>query len=199
MNLDSLRSIYRLVATHTTNKVGRGVWNVFFIGSFAILGGFSGTGVVSAAAGIFAGDYLMNQKLADRIFFGEALGGIAGLILGLIISSVVVRGEAKITYSTNEKLIGAGQHWMIFAGIIWPCFAALACAFEPLLHIFGDNVGPYVALGIMMVILATIMILYDRVPKRFIIPIGIIGWMLTFILAIGLVFWTCSGILKMWR
>jgi hypothetical protein len=185
------------VAAHTASRFGRRAWNVFFIGSFAILGSFSGAGVVSAAAGIFAGDYLMNQKLADRIFLLDALGGMTGLIFGLIISSVVVREEAKTTYSSNEKLIGAGQHWMIFAGIIGPCLAALACAFEPLVQIFGDNVGCYVALGIMMAIFATIMILYDHVPKRFIIPIGIIGWMLTFILAMGLVFWACSGILKM--
>jgi hypothetical protein len=185
------------VAAHTASRFGRRAWSVFFIGSFAILGSFSGTGVVSAAAGIFAGNYLMNQKLADRIFFLDFLGGMAGLIFGLIISSIVVREEAKIKYGSNEKLIGAGQRWMIFTGIIWPCLAILACAFEPLVHIFGDKVGCYIALGIMMAIFATFMILYDHAPKRIIIPIGVIGWILTFILAMGLVFWACSGILKM--
>ncbi|HEY3931618.1 MAG TPA: hypothetical protein VGM58_04535 [Verrucomicrobiae bacterium] len=116
MDLDSLRSIYRLVAAHTTSSFAIKAWNVFFIGTFTILGSFSGAGLVSAVAGIFAGNYLMNQKLTDRIFLLDAFGGLVGLIFGLVISSVVVRGDAKIKYGTKEKLIGGGQRWMIFSG-----------------------------------------------------------------------------------
>jgi len=139
----------------------------------------------------------MNQKLADRIFLLDTLGGMAGLIFGLIISSVVVRGDAKTKYGPNEKFIGGGQRWMIFSGAIWPLLAALFCVFEPLNHIFGNSAGSYVALGIMMAIFVAAMVLYDRLPKRLIISIGVIGWILTFILAIGLVLWVYSGIFRM--
>jgi hypothetical protein len=131
------------------------------------------------------------------IFLLDLLGGVASFIFGLIIFSFVVRGDAKIKYGTKEKLIGGGQRWMIFSGAIWPLLAVLFCVFEPLDHIFGDSVGSYVALGILMAIFVAAMVLYDRLPNRFIIPVGIVGWILTLIIAIGLVLWVYSGIFRM--
>jgi hypothetical protein len=96
----------------------------------------------------------------------------------------------------NEKFISAGQRWMIFTGIVWPCFAGLALTGEPLLRVLGDNIGIYIILGIFMAIFATAMVLYDRLPDRFIIPVGVIGWILTIILAMGLVLWAYSGVFK---
>jgi hypothetical protein len=60
--------------------------------------------------------------------------------------------------------------------------------FEQLPRPFGEKYFVYVALGIVLAITAVSLFLYDRIPKRFIIPIGIVGWMLILSLVIWFFF-----------
>ena len=45
---------------------------------------------------------------------------------------------------------------------------------------------PYVIVGTIMAVAAVNMILYDRIPRKLLVPIGIAGWLL--VLAIGTCF-----------
>jgi hypothetical protein len=67
-------------------------------------------------------------------------------------------------------------------------FAALSLLFERLAQIVGEKAVAYVALGIALIIVAMSLVLYNRIPERFIIPVGIIGWLLIVLLAFGLIF-----------
>ena len=55
-----------------------------------------------------------------------------------------------------------------------------------LTHILGDRGAAYVWLGFVAVVLVGSYIIRDHIPERFIIPIGIIGWLLVVLGAIGL-------------
>ena len=45
-------------------------------------------------------------------------------------------------------------------------------------RIVGERALPYVLVLALMVIVGTSFYLYDRIPRRFILPIGLLGWML---------------------
>ena len=53
---------------------------------------------------------------------------------------------------------------------------------KPLTNIVGSRALPYVAWGLVMLILVGNMLLYDFIPSRLVIPIGVACWILTFVL-----------------
>jgi hypothetical protein len=55
-----------------------------------------------------------------------------------------------------------------------------------LTHILGDRGAAYVWLGFVAVVLVVSYIIRDHIPERFIIPIGIIGWLLVILGGAGL-------------
>jgi len=75
--------------------------------------------------------------------------------------------------------IGSFGRWWIFSGASM-FVMALAMSKWPLLdYIFGQKASPYVFLGICGIVTIISLVLYDYIPKRLVIPIGIIGWILT--------------------
>jgi hypothetical protein len=60
---------------------------------------------------------------------------------------------------------------------------AMAPAYDWLAQIFGEHVAPYVGLGVAGIIAIAALTLYDHIPQHFIIPIGVVGWIVT--LALG--------------
>ena len=53
---------------------------------------------------------------------------------------------------------------------------------KPLERAAGEKALPYVLVGMVMVNVVLVMFLYARCPKRLIIPIGVIGWVVAFLL-----------------
>ena len=75
--------------------------------------------------------------------------------------------------------IGPGVRWIVFAGVPAIAMALLACSYESLAHAVGERYAPYVGLGIAAVIWILSLKAYDYIPKRLILPIGVIGWIVT--------------------
>jgi hypothetical protein len=106
-------------------------------------------------------------------------GGIICFIVGLVVSLNVAKADPKTEEEIEKKYIGLSGRVKIYLGAPVFVMALLACFFERLLDKVGAATGAYVALGIALVIIAVSLVLYDRIPAKLIIPIGIIGWMLT--------------------
>jgi len=79
----------------------------------------------------------------------------------------------------NNKYIGPGGRWMIFWGA--PCFviAIIVCKAPLLEYIVGSKAAVYVFWGIAMLLAIINYILIDWIPQKLVIPIGIVGWILT--------------------
>jgi hypothetical protein len=85
----------------------------------------------------------------------------------------------------NSKYIGPGGRWMIFWGAPGFVIAIIACKWPLLNYVIGSKAAPYVFCGIVMLLAAINCILIDRIPKKLVVPIGIVGWILT----VSLLYW----------
>jgi len=162
----------------------------FYVGAFAILAGFCGVGLTWIVVGLLANTIFKNN--ADK-FVSESMpvltgGWVVGFIVGLVVSLFVARTEAKTEKEIEKKYIGSGGRGKIYLGAPLFVIAALSLLFERLAQIVGEKAVAYVALGIALIIVAMSLVLYNRIPERFIIPVGIIGWLLIVLLAFGLIF-----------
>ena len=148
-----------------------------------MLAGLFGFGLTWLVIGIIAA--IRFNTLGEKFDFAAKsmpiliIGGVLGFIIGLVVSMKTAKSGPKAIVESERKLIRPSDHLRIYFG--FPIFitALLKPLFERLPHYFGEKYFVYVALGIFLVIVAISLFLYDRIPKRFVIPIGIIGWMLT--------------------
>jgi hypothetical protein len=60
--------------------------------------------------------------------------------------------------------------------------ALLAYCYESLVHSVGERRAPYIGLGIAAAVWIGSLIAYDYIPKRLVITIGVIGWIVTLLL-----------------
>jgi hypothetical protein len=91
--------------------------------------------------------------------------------------------------------IGPGGFWLIFAGIPMSIIATLLmCTLteEGNIRGVGEDFLPFVLLIVPMAIIVGCKILYDHFPKRLVIPCGIVGWILNFLILYWL-FWPDTG------
>ena len=82
----------------------------------------------------------------------------------------------------DSSRIGQTGRWIIFLGVAFALGAMLWYAKKPLENLVGQRAFPYVVYGLVMVICVWHMLLYNRCPRRLVIPLGIIGWISTFAL-----------------
>ena len=82
----------------------------------------------------------------------------------------------------NPFGIGAGGRFFIFSGIGMAFVALFMYLLKPLEHMVGGNTLFYVIIGMVMLNGVLVMLAYNHCPKRLVIPIGIIGWLLAFLL-----------------
>ena len=62
-------------------------------------------------------------------------------------------------------------------------FMAICTYFlKPIERISGEKALPYVIVGIVMAVILVDRYFYERCPRRLVIPIGVIGWLVTFLL-----------------
>jgi hypothetical protein len=78
--------------------------------------------------------------------------------------------------------IGPGGRWLIFAGFPLAICAILLASTLRDGHIRGvsENFLPYVVAGVPAAIIIGAMVLYDHFPKRLVVPLGILGWIVNF-------------------
>jgi hypothetical protein len=77
--------------------------------------------------------------------------------------------------------IGPAGLWLIFGGIplaVLAIFFAVTEQHHALENAVGEKVFPYVLAGVPAVIMISGMVLYGHFPKRLVIPLGIVGWMI---------------------
>jgi hypothetical protein len=75
--------------------------------------------------------------------------------------------------------VGPGVRWFVFGGFPMIAMALLACCYESLVRVVGERPAPYVGLGIAAVVWIGSLVVYDYIPKRLILPIGVVGWIVT--------------------
>jgi hypothetical protein len=159
------------------------VQKVLAIGGFAILAGLCGFGATWLVVGVIA-KIRFNTLDEQLIFAGKSMpiliaGGVVGSIIGLVISFKVVQASPRTQIELERKYLRPGDYLRIYFGFPVFVIALATPLFKRLPRLFGESYFVYIILGIALAIIAASMVLYDRIPRRFIIPIGITGWLLT--------------------
>ena len=90
------------------------------------------------------------------------------------------RLDKKHPFSINES-----SRQMIFLGVPAIGFAMLICEGETIAPAVGERAYPYVFFGLMAFFLVCGFIAYNAVPKKWVLPFGIAGWITMF----SWVFW----------
>lgn len=82
----------------------------------------------------------------------------------------------------SQPRVGPFGRYIIFAGS--GMFFMAVCTFLPKSaeRMIGERALPYVFVGLIAASIFGTLFFYDRCPKRLIIPIGLVGWLLTFLL-----------------
>ena len=81
--------------------------------------------------------------------------------------------------------VGEGGRRGIFFGVPAMLCAVLMCTGEQVAGIVGERAWPYVIYGFGAVFAVGGMLLYNHVPRRLVIPLGIAGWIFSF----SLIYW----------
>ena len=85
------------------------------------------------------------------------------------------RFDSKHPFSISE-----GSKRQLFLGVPAIGFGILMCSGRAIAHLVGEKAYPYVYFGSMILLILGGMILYNIVPKRLAVPLGIAGWITTF-------------------
>jgi hypothetical protein len=171
------------------NRVTR-VWPA---AGFSVLTGLCGAGIAWFVACLFAkygaGDY--SGSLPSKVMPLLTVGGIGGIILGIAVSTFVWRVGPQAEEQLEQKFLGEDGREQIYLGVILSAIITLMPFIGWIGRLVGPRVDIFVEFGIGLGIVAASLVFYDRLPRRFIIPAGIIGW----VLAVAVGFWfCCSGL-----
>lgn len=115
------------------------------------------------------------------------VGGVIGLFAGLAVSLKIAKTDHTTKTKIETKYIGRVGRIKIYLGAPFFLAVILLCLFGEKLR-FGTTMGTYLGLGLFLAVIAVSLYLYDRIPPKWIVPIGIIGWLLTVALAVGYAF-----------
>jgi len=150
---------------------------------FLFLSFFCGIGVAWLLAAVL---YVRTIDDLTHIMPFLIAGGLAGFIAGGCAVWRTARSDLKTKAKIDERYVGDGGRFRIYLGAPLSIFAFfLMFLFEPLLNKLGTVAGAWTAWGIFVVIAALGFAAYDRVPKRWLVPLGVIGWLLTVASLVG--------------
>jgi hypothetical protein len=154
---------------------------------FVVLSAFCGVGIAWIVVGLLANSIFKTH--ADG-FIAKSMpillaGGLLGLIIGVVVAVRATRKDPETAKRIEKKYIRPSDRMRIYFGAPIFVTAISAFFFERLLRAVGTGAGAYIGLGVFLAIIFLSLFLYDRIPAELIIPIGIIGWLLTVLLAIG--------------
>ncbi len=173
-----------------------GAQQILSIGGFAVLSGLFALGVTWIVVGIFGPNILSNRgsKLLAVIMPILITAGIIGFFVGLVISIRVVKSNPLTQETIEKKYVGRSGLSKIYSGAPFFIFCVVVSrCFDPLERHFGTTVAAYSTIGILMAIHALGMFAYDRIPRRLIVPVGIVGWLLIVVFILGIAFTTGSA------
>lgn len=157
---------------------------------FSVLFGLCGVGLTWLAVAFLANAH--SKGTADR-FLAESMpiliaGGVVGVVVGLVASLIVLTMDPKREAEIEERYVGAGGRLKIYFGVPVFIMVLLAPMLRWLGRIVGQNADVYVDLGVTLVVIALSLVLYDHIPRRLVIPLAVIAWMLTLSLAVWFFF-----------
>jgi len=162
---------------------------VLSIAGLAILGGFTGIGVIwIVSVTVIAVLNIPFERLPSLIIPLFVAGWIAGAIVSYFFFRSVFKtnGSTQFAQEKNQrKYLGYGGleaqlNWWIFVGIPIPITGILIFALEPFAHTIGEQTG--ISVGAIVVTFAASIYFCDRLQRRFVFRLGILGWVLTFAL-----------------
>lgn len=82
----------------------------------------------------------------------------------------------------SQSRVGIFGRYIIFAGTGMVFMAVCTFMPESTERVIGEKALPYAFLGLIAASIFATGYFYDRCPKRLIIPIGLVGWLLTCLL-----------------
>jgi hypothetical protein len=181
--------------THSSNAPKRHqpitASRILSVFGFSVLSGLCGIGLTSVVLGVVANHNPHFKDNGDRLGFLAdnatifVIGGIVGFIVGLVVSLKVAKANPKTEEEIERKYVGGAGRVRIYFGAPIFIIAVLGkMFFEKLLSAAGTETGTWLAFGVALAIFMTGLVLYERIPAKFIIPIGIIGWLLTIAMAL---------------
>lgn len=156
--------------------------------ALAVLGGFSGMGVVWIAFATIANIL----KIPDDKFLPLTpplliAGWISGAVASFFFFRHVYEAKGKTKFAREQierKYAGYGGlsaeiDWWIFWGIPTPLTIALASFLEG----FARTIGQKTAVVFVAIMMVGVPAMYfcDRIPRRMVIRFGLLGWVLTII------------------
>ena len=166
-------------------------FNLFYTAAFAVLGAFGGAGAAWLVVGALAN--LMPKEPGDALIAGSisrlVMGAVLGFVLGLALGLYLFKARGDAAQAAVEKKYGFGK---IYSGV--PAFFLSLCMtllfpwWHQLERKFGIAAVPCLYYGICAIVLVLSLIVRPRIPRRLIVPLGLLGWMLTFIIG-GWVGW----------
>ena len=168
--------------------------------AFSVLGGFGGMGVVWIAVAIGARVLrVRDDRFLNFVFPILIVGGVIGAITSFTIFRKIFEMDERRIFAygpaggqfTVADDFGFFVSWGTFLGIPAPFVVLSLFLFQPLSHVVGQSIAPYFILGICMAILAICMILAERIRRRIIVRLGVLGWLLT--IAFGYWFFKFHG------
>lgn len=135
---------------------------------------------------------LFLSGLMPVLFTGGALGFMIGLVLSLRITGVSpkIRHPVEQRYPTENNRVQAYDRVQIYFGAPLLVIIVSLSFLQYWTQLLDNQLGAYAFIGLFMLIVTVSLLLYHHIPPRFILPIGIIGWLLTLVLALGFLFYT---------
>ena len=88
----------------------------------------------------------------------------------------------KVMNENPRPAVGPFGRYITFSGTGMVFMAVCTYLIKPLESSSGEKALPYLILGLGTASVLATNILYERCPKRLIIPVGLVGWVLTFLL-----------------
>ncbi|HMC28757.1 MAG TPA: hypothetical protein VKM56_13295 [Verrucomicrobiae bacterium] len=81
-----------------------------------------------------------------------------------------------------QPSLGPFGRYITFSGLGMALMAACTYFFRAIEQLSGDKAFPFVILGLGAASILLTLFFYDRCPKKLVIPLGIAGWAVTFLL-----------------
>ena len=156
---------------------------------FAVLFAAAGVGFSWMVAGILLPPSAMAVGFMRKSVPFVAFGGVSGLVGGFLFGRFLFKDRpASAQDEVEQAFIGGWGRARIETGFpmfFVALFLLVIPGYDKLAHIVGERAAAYVLLAVIMIICGISLYFYERIPKRLVLPIGFLGW----ILLVGLTCW----------
>ncbi len=160
----------------------------FSIAALTVLGGFCGMGIIWIIICIVAPLLkIPESKFLPLIFPSFITSWIVSAIVSFYFFRSVFNANGRTKYVQEQmegKYVGYGGlssqlNWWLFIGIPTPLIITLVLILEQ----FARNVGQETAVVFVAIMMVGVPVMYfsDRIPRRIVIRLGLLGWVLTII------------------